>query len=89
VPRPPGEGTTPVKQIQREEWPIVIHDHHEGYISWQQFQRNQQQLADNRNGYNRSRRGAVREGVGLLQGIVLCGRCGWRMKVRYQEVREH
>jgi len=87
VPRPPGEGTTPVKQIQREAWPIVIHEHHEGYISWQQFQHNQQQLADNRNGYNRSRRGAVREGVGLLQGIVLCGRCGRRMKVRYQEAR--
>lgn len=85
VPRPPGEGTTSVKQIARTTWPIVLHDHHASYLSWAQFQHNQQRLADNRHGRSFAPQGAVREGVGLLQGIVLCGRCGRRMTVRYQE----
>lgn len=85
VPQLPGRGRLASRQIKRDTPPVVIHDHHDGYLSWEQYQYNQVQLDDNRNGLNRSRRGAVREGVGLLQGIVLCGCCGRRMKVRYQE----
>ncbi|MGB7340848.1 MAG: recombinase family protein [Phototrophicaceae bacterium] len=79
------DGTISRQQIDRDEPLVTLHDHHEGYISWDEFQRNQHQLEDNRNGYNRNRRGVPREGAGLLQGIVLCGKCGRRMKVRYQE----
>ena len=71
------------RQIKSDQWPIVLLDHHPGYISWEQFRNNQQQLDDNRTWRPEDRRGAVREGSALLQGIVLCGRCGRRMSVRY------
>lgn len=87
LPHTSDSGQPRVRQVKRQTWPIVIQEHHEAYLSWAEFQQNQQRLEDNRNGRERSRRGAIREGVGLLQGIVLCGRCGRRMKVRYQEIR--
>ena len=60
------------------------HDAHPGYITWEQFVRNQQRLDDNRTFRPEERRGAVREGSALLQGIVLCGLCGRRMVVHYR-----
>src|SRR5262249_5159808 len=71
------------RQVAAADWPIVRHDAHPGYISWEQFLRNQQRLDDNCTHRGRERRGAVREGNALLQGIVLCGQCGRRMSVRY------
>lgn len=83
---PPGEaprikGRT--RQTKRDDWPIVLHNAHPGYITWDQFLHNQQRLDDNRTFRPEDRRGAVREGAALLQGIVLCGRCGRRMTIRY------
>jgi DNA invertase Pin-like site-specific DNA recombinase len=72
------------RRVKQEEWPIVLRDTHPGYITWEQFCRHQQQLADNQNTPAAAHRGAVREGSALLQGIVLCGICGRRMTVRYQ-----
>ncbi len=72
------------RRVKQEDWPIVLRDTHPGYITWEQFLRNQQQLADNQNCPADAHRGAVREGSSLLQGIVLCGSCGRRMSVRYQ-----
>lgn len=72
------------RRVKQEDWPIVLLDRHPGYISWEQFCRHQQQLADNQNAPAAAHRGAVREGPSLLQGIVLCGSCGRRMTVRYQ-----
>jgi Recombinase zinc beta ribbon domain len=69
--------------VKREDWPIVLLDAHPGYITWEQFRRHQQILDDNRTWRPEERRGAVREGSALLQGIVLCGVCGRRMNVRY------
>jgi DNA invertase Pin-like site-specific DNA recombinase len=71
------------RQVKREDWPIVLLDAHPGYISWDHFHHNQQLLDDNRTWRPEERRGAVREGAALLQGIVLCGICGRRMHVRY------
>ncbi len=72
------------RRVKQEDWPIVLRDMHPGYITWEQFLCNQQQLADNQNCPPDAHRGAVREGSSLLQGIVLCGSCGRRMSVRYQ-----
>jgi hypothetical protein len=72
------------RQVKQEDWPIVLRDTHPGYITWEQFLRNQQILSDNQNRPDDGHRGAVREGSSLLQGIVLCGSCGRRMSVRYQ-----
>jgi len=71
------------RQVKLEDWPIVLRDAHPGYITWEQFRRHQQVLDDNRTWRPEERRGAVREGSALLQGIVLCGACGRRMTVRY------
>jgi DNA invertase Pin-like site-specific DNA recombinase len=71
------------RRIRPEDWPFLIPGHHPGYITWDQFQRNQQRLDDNRTLPDQDRRGALREGHALLQGIVRCGRCGRRMSVRY------
>lgn len=71
------------RQVKTADWPILLRDAHPGYITWAQFLRNQQQLDDNRTFRPEERRGAVREGSAWLQGIVLCGRCGRGMSVRY------
>jgi DNA invertase Pin-like site-specific DNA recombinase len=63
-------------------WEVMIKDHHEGYISWGEFERNQKQLALN----NYGRAGGVKTGRGgraLLSGIMTCGRCGRRLSVAY------
>jgi hypothetical protein len=73
------------RRVAREDWPIVLADHHATYLSWEQFLRNRQQLDDNRTLQAEERRGVVREGRALLQGIVMCGRCGRRMSVCYME----
>jgi hypothetical protein len=71
------------RQVARAEWAIVRQEAHPGYLSWAHFLQNQQQLDDNRTFRAEERRGAVREGAALLQGLGLCGRCGRRMSVRY------
>lgn len=73
------------RRVRQDDWSIVLHDTHPGYITWAQFLHNQQQLDDNRTWRADERRGAAREGAALLQGIVLCGHCGRRMSVRYQQ----
>ena len=72
------------RRLPQEDWPIVLLDRHPGYITWDQFLRNQRQLDDNRTWRAEEHRGAIREGPSLLQGIVLCGSCGRRMSIRYQ-----
>ena len=71
------------RRVALADWPIVQRDAHPGYLAWEQFLRNQQRLDDNCTRPGADRRGAVRAGQALLQGLVLCGRCGRRMTVRY------
>ena len=74
-----------VRSMQRDwrSWAVLIRDHHEGYISWAEFERNQQLIADNANGKRFMSRGAVRYGEALLPGIFRCARCGKKLHVRY------
>jgi DNA invertase Pin-like site-specific DNA recombinase len=71
------------RRVALADWPIVHHDAHPSYLAWEQFLHNQQRLDDNCTSRAQDRRGAVREGSALLQGLVLCGQCGRRMSVRY------
>jgi DNA invertase Pin-like site-specific DNA recombinase len=73
------------RRVAAEDWPHLLHDHHPAYITWDQFQRNQRQLIDNCTSNHEDRRGPIREGAALLQGLVLCGRCGRRMTIRYMD----
>jgi hypothetical protein len=75
------------RKVAREHWPVLIRDAHVGYIGWEEFERNQATLRQNAAAFGLCARGsAPRAGMGLLQGRVVCGRCGVRMRVRYQAV---
>lgn len=80
--RPSGEIVTRSQPVPQEAWRVVIRDHHDGYIDWDRFVANRHRLAANRtNGEGLS--GPAREGLCLLQGMVLCGICGRRLGVHY------
>jgi hypothetical protein len=78
--RPDGTVATTTVELPRAQWPVVIHDHHPGYISWDDYLANQARLAA-----NTTNQGArpPREGVALCQGILICGGCGRPMSTRY------
>lgn len=79
---------TTVRQVPREDWQVLIPDAHVGYISWEEYERNQATLDRNRMGFISGERGSMpREGIALLQGRVVCGICGERMRVRYQRIK--
>ena len=77
-------GQARYRRLPREEWKVFLPDAHPGYITWEQFEANQEALRASAHciGTDR-RRSAPREGVALLQGLVICGRCGSRMTVGY------
>jgi DNA invertase Pin-like site-specific DNA recombinase len=65
-------------------WQVMVKDRHPGYISWDDFMENQRRLQANRTSRSApTTRGVARDGKALLQGIVLCGRCGHRMTTTY------
>lgn len=70
-------------RLPREAWNIVIHDAHESYITWSQYLENQERIRNNGSGSFEKGNCAPRVGGGLLQGIVVCGKCGRRMAVKY------
>ena len=67
-----------------EECRVFIRDHHEAYISWADFEENRRRLQTNalRLGSDASV-AVIRQGHGLLSGLLRCGRCGKKMHVRY------
>ena len=76
------DGTIRLKttELPREQWQVLIRDHHPAYITWETFVANNDRLAA-----NCTCQGArpVREGGALLQGIILCGGCGCAMSATY------
>jgi DNA invertase Pin-like site-specific DNA recombinase len=72
------------RKLPRAEWKVFLPDAHPAYITWDEFEANQATLRANANGYGTERwKTPAREGAALLQGLVLCGRCGNHMTVRY------
>src|SRR6266446_4769630 len=70
--------------VAMPNWRVSLQDHHEGYISWEEFLHNQERLEKNRtNGEETVLAGPAREGLALLQGLLLCGCCGRRLTVLY------
>jgi DNA invertase Pin-like site-specific DNA recombinase len=68
-------------------WPVHIDAHHPGYLTWEEFVSNQARLRQNWN--REGGRGVAREGTALLQGLVVCGRCGRTMGVQHHSAHEH
>ena len=73
--------------VSCEDGEVLIRDHHSGYITWEQYLSNRQRLVQNA---SRPRSpGVPRKGPTLLGGIVICGRCGWKMKIFYHTCGNH
>jgi DNA invertase Pin-like site-specific DNA recombinase len=78
----------PSGTLPREQWKVFIPDAHPGYISLEEFEATQQALQQNSvTGRAQGAGTPVREGPALLQGLLVCGRCGRRMSLRYQHRR--
>jgi len=69
------------QRVPQEEWEVLIPDHHPGYITWKEYERNQATLASNTR--EKMTTGAPRGGSGLLSGLLRCGRCGRMLSVGY------
>jgi hypothetical protein len=67
-----------------EQARVFIPDHHPGYISWTQYQRNQDIMRSNGGNFTHDESAlAVRRGQGLLTRLLRCGRCGRKLHIRY------
>lgn len=80
-----GEIRQRVKKMPRDSWLVEIQNHHEGYLTWERYLENQDRLQRNRT--HRSEMalaGPAREGLALLHGLLICGKCGRRLTVRYR-----
>src|SRR5713226_7422053 len=71
----------------RREWTVLIQDHHLGYISWQEYERNQAMMAANNHMQSGVEPKAGRGGRALLSGLLRCRRCGRMLQVSYVGTR--
>jgi hypothetical protein len=73
----------------RAAWNVLLRDHHPGYISWEQFEANQQLISENAHMKRRTDRKSAHGGRALLTGLIRCGRCGRTMRVFYGSSSGH
>lgn len=71
------------QRVAQPDWRILIPDHHEGYIGWDEYERNQHQILHNANMKGVMVRGPARHGGALLAGLLRCGHCGRKLHVAY------
>lgn len=69
--------------LPREEWSVLIPEHHPGFVSWETYEANTALLRKNWRAPRGFGGGAVREGSALLQGRIRCGKCGRMMMTGY------
>jgi DNA invertase Pin-like site-specific DNA recombinase len=78
------DGRVRIQPLPRHEWPVLIPDAHEGYITWAEYEANVERLHDSARAHGQDRRSSPpRERPALLQGLAVCGRCGERMTTQY------
>ena len=79
------DGKKHCQELPREQWRFLKQEAHPGDLAWDQFLANEQRLLQNQQAHGGGERkaGPAREGPALLQGLVLCGKCGATMTVRY------
>ena len=66
-----------------EEWTVCLRDHHEGYITWDEYLHTQRILEANVSRRQTATAGAAKRGLAMLSGLLRCGRCGRRLGVAY------
>jgi DNA invertase Pin-like site-specific DNA recombinase len=79
---PNGDITVRSQKVPQKDWRVMIRGHHQGYIDEDRFNANRVRLDANRTNAN-VLPGPAREGLCLLQGMLVCGGCGRRISVRY------
>jgi DNA invertase Pin-like site-specific DNA recombinase len=80
-----GEVRKRMQAVAMPDWRVSLQQHHAGYITLEQFVKNRERLQKNRtNGEETVLSGPAREGLALLQGLLLCGNCGHALTVRYR-----
>ena len=81
---PQGEVRKHMQAVAMPDWRVCLSHHHEGYITEEEFFANLERLHKNcTHGEGTVLSGPAREGLALLQGLLLCGRCGHALTVRY------
>jgi hypothetical protein len=72
-------------EVPREQWEVVIQNHHPGYIDWETYLANQKQIETNIGELGRAGvvHGAAKSGPALLAGLLRCARCGRKLHVGY------
>jgi DNA invertase Pin-like site-specific DNA recombinase/uncharacterized protein YndB with AHSA1/START domain len=78
-----GRTRTRARRLDRQDWEVLIVDHHPGYLDWPTWEANQARIGANTRPRAHEAGGAVREGSALLQGIATCSACGRRLSVHY------
>jgi len=71
-------------RVEMDQWQVLLKDHHEGYIKWEEYQANLDKLMSNRTKSHQSSSGAARSGTALLAGLLRCARCGHKLHVGYR-----
>ena len=71
------------KKNRREDWTVLIMDHHESYIDWDVYQSNQTMIANNENARGGAVRGPIKHGEALLAGLLRCGHCGAKLLAQH------
>jgi DNA invertase Pin-like site-specific DNA recombinase len=77
----PGRPTTGRTFKAHDECRVLIRDRFPAYVTWDEFENNQQKLEENSS--LSKLLSAPRHGPSVLAGLVVCGRCGRRMLVGY------
>jgi Recombinase zinc beta ribbon domain len=65
----------------------LIREHHLGYVSWEEYERNQAMIAANTYMRSRMEPKTGRGGRALLSGILRCRQCGRMLHVNYSGLR--
>jgi hypothetical protein len=78
-----GRTRTTRRKKSLEAWTVFLRDHHDGYITWDEYRHTQRILEANVSRREASPSGSARRGAALLSGLLRCGRCGRRLLVAY------
>jgi DNA invertase Pin-like site-specific DNA recombinase len=79
-------GDKPLKRTRRrprERWLALLPNHHDGYVTWEEFERIQEMLRSNGQKFLAAKPGAAKRGAALLTGMLRCRRCGRKLLVGY------